>query len=458
MKAEDLCFNIYGCMHKYAKKIMKKSTHGEELEFYYYYHLPSMMTLKGEDNKIIFNELCLGKPCVSIKAEELFYGENASYKTKTQIKNQELKKNTKRNNAPDAWKAMIENAKVPNGWKNAGFYLTGYILEKKQWVLSSWIWTSAAIGRYFHGNHFCVEAKDIADAFLRHQEAEGGWIVRHDYESQRIVPMMAPNDSAYICTNSILPVYIQTREEKYLEAAEKCAKWIIQTARADGLVYLGKDMSRREWITNKNIVDIGFTGGFFARLYEITGNQQYYDFLKKFEQSYLKIFFDGSKRLFHTSINKDDKGIGGYFARGQAWALEGLIPSYLVLKDEKILKCIEATVESLIANQKRNGAWSYNFQKPLMGEDCKGISVIARNLLEYYKEIKQDKKVINCVEKAIKWCENHTMLSGECAGGIFSYSVEGSVVHDLYSSTAFTYASAYALETKEGLNMIKGRN
>ena len=34
----------------------------------------------------------------------------------------------------------------------------------------------------------------------------------------------------------------------------------------------------------------------------------------------------------------------------------------------------------------------------------------------------------------------------EAEGGIFSYCMEGAVVHHLYTSTAFVYSSAYAIE------------
>ena len=63
------------------------------------------------------------------------------------------------------------------------------------------------------------------------------------------------------------------------------------------------------------------------------------------------------------------------FARGQAWALEGLIPAYRVLKNKELYDVINDTVDMLIQSQSECGAWHYNLTKPLMGFDCKGFQL-----------------------------------------------------------------------------------
>ncbi len=266
--------------------------------------------------------------------------------------------------------------------------------------------------------------------------------------------MLAPNDSAYIANNTFITLYEKTKDEKYLNIARKCADWIIETARSDGMVFTGYNMRDQKWDKNCVIVDVGFTGGLFARLFEHTNDDKYLAFLKRFIERYIELFYIPDKEGFCTSIDKDNKRQGGMFSRGQAWALEGLIPAYKVLKDNRIKQVIDGTVVTLLRKQLRNGGWSYNLTKPLLGEDCKAVSVIAKDMMEWYK-ITKDVRIRESAQKALQWCCNHTATEGEAAGGIFSFCMEGAIVHNHYSSCAFVYASAYAVELSE---MLKGCN
>ena len=104
--------------------------------------------------------------------------------------------------------------------------------------------------------------------------------------------------------------------------------------------------------------------------------------------------------------------------------------------------------------QKNDGGWSYNLLRPLMGEDCKAIPVIAKCLLDWYELEDQDQRLIVSAQRALEWCAKHTATNGTAAGGIFSYTIEGAIVHHMYTSTAFVYGSSYALEVKNKLDRL----
>lgn len=91
------------------------------------------------------------------------------------------------------------------------------------------------------------KARIIVDKIIELQQDCGGWIVRNDYDSEGAVPVLAPNDSAYTANNACLEFYLSTGEQKYLDATVKCAEWIINTAREDGMVYVGYDTKRKHW-------------------------------------------------------------------------------------------------------------------------------------------------------------------------------------------------------------------
>lgn len=356
---------------------------------------------------------------------------------------------TQQENAVDNWKQFIFQSAIPSGdFHNMLF--AGYVAENNTWCLPSWIWTNAAVVREACDCGNLDFAKTIAKGLAERQQKCGGWIVRNDYDKHGAIPMLAPNDSAYIANNAFLTLYEQTKEEKYLIIAKRCADWIIETARPDGMVYVGYNMRDEKWDKNCVIVDVGFTAGLFARLVEITHEEKYFTFLRRFTKCYVELFYIHQKHGFCTSIDKNNRQQGGMFARGQAWALEGLIPAYKVLKNENIKQVIEETIDNLLSKQLRNGGWSYNFSKPLLGEDCKAVSVIAKDMMEWYK-ISNDERIRKSASKALDWCCKHTAIEGEATGGIFSFCMEGAIVQNLYTSCAFVYSSAYAIELYEML-------
>lgn len=345
------------------------------------------------------------------------------------------------------WRQFIDQANIPGGYRNAGLKYAGYIASgRNSWCLPSWIWTNAAVVRCMCLFGEFDQALLVGDKLLSKQEDEGGWIVRSDYTPYDEIPIMAPNDSAYIANNACLSLYAMTGEVKYLNAARKCADWIMDSARADGLVWTGYDKKSCQWIKKHTIVDTGFTAGLFAKLCLITGDIRYRKFLERFVDRFVELFFDPKSGSFATSIDEKDVKVGGRFARGQAWALEGLIPAYVVLRDESIKGIIEASVDSLLREQLPNGGWAYNFDRAYYGEDCKGVPVIAKSLMEWHAVVGDDRLLLSA-RRALEWCITRTSLSGEAAGGIFSFNLEGAVVHNLYTETAFVYSSAYALET-----------
>lgn len=352
------------------------------------------------------------------------------------------------------WPNFIAGSLIPEGMDFGGTHYAGYIAENKEWCLPSWIWTNAAIVRMYCQMGDVDKAKQIGAKIASYQQDSGGWIVRNDYDAKGAIPMLAPNDSAYIANNAFIPLYSQTGDDKYLVIAKHCADWIIETARPDGLVHTGYNIRDKKWDSENVIVDTGFTAGLFASLFELTGDNRYRVFLSRFVNRYIELFYISNKNGFCTSIGKQNQHQGGMFARGQAWALEGLIPAYRVLKDERIKTVINDTVDNLLKQQLSNGGWPYNLTRVLMGEDCKAVSVIAKDMMDWYG-VTKDKRIIESAKKALKWCSDHTVVEGEAAGGIFSYSVEGGIVKDLYTSCAFVYASTYAMELKTMLERCR---
>lgn len=462
MHAKDvkrMIYELYGTMHKMAKLLLKKnnrlSNKIKMVDFSANDFDRNDITLITSCESGFINENYYENMPESIKKNEVYPVENFVHSTFDSHYPVSFTKKKVRfrfaktiDEAFNNWGQFVKASQIPTGYRNGMCHFAGYIKEYQQWCLPSWIWTNAAIVRYYCLNNEFDKARVLGDLIISQQQPCGGWIVRNDYIQDDVIPELAPNDSCYIALNCCLTLYESTHEKKYLESAEKNANWIMETARKDGLVFFGYDVKKKVWIKDRNIVDIGFTAGLFARLYEITCKEEYFQFLQKFVQRYIEVFYISEKKCFATAVDENDKQHGGAFGRGQGWALEGLLPAYRVLKDEQIKQVINDTVQTLLQLQLKDGGWSYNLLNPFMGIDCKAVPVIAKCLVDWYMIGDKDIILLKSAQRALEWCANHTVNEGEVAGGIFSYTIEGAVVHHMYTNTAFVYASTYASEVK----------
>ena len=453
-------YELYGSLHRKAKKLLRRSNST---------NLYRMISIQDKEidgeGYLITTEEELGPyindmepipevlrtqdffPVENIVSQSSFHSYKDSYHIIRKCKESQL--GVEKENAEKLWMEFVKNSEIPRGYRNGGLHYAGYILDCEEWCLPSWIWTNAALVRMYCQIGELEKARILVDKIIELQQDCGGWIVRNDYDSDGAVPVLAPNDSAYTANNACLEFYLSTGEQKYLDATVKCAEWIINTAREDGMVYVGYDMKRKHWQKKQNIVDVGFTAGLFARLFECTKEEKYFVFLKRFTDKFIELFYIPSRNGFATSLDAEDKQLGGMFGRGQAWALEGLIPASRVLKNEKVTEVVQNTINTLIKVQDKRGGWAYNISRPMMGLDCKAISIIACSLMNWYTDHPDQISLKIASEKAYQWCIQHTLSEGRGKGGIYSYTTEGAIVHHLYTWTAFVYGSSYAIELKK---------
>ena len=450
----ECIYHIAGVLYKITKALLKRNPTNKVNIVWVYDNAARNIVFAGNsafqiNEKSISNEQ-------KLDATSLYYGDNYCINCQlsecnTSVINREKIEFT---NSYDAWVYAMNNAIIPDGYKNSGLAKVGFTLDSLQLCLSSWIWTSGKILQYYATHGELDKAKQLADNILARQEAVGGWVVRNDILNNRIVPVLAQNDSAFLANKGLLSLYEISGDKRYLAAAEKCAHWIMKSTREDGLVPTGIDAKTGEALDNRIIVDTGFTAGLFSKLYRLTHNEEYKMYAIDFCGSFIKYFFDTDKKWFATNIDKNYKKHGGSFFRGQAWALEGLIDTYEISKDERIFDTIESVSKMLIQFQLNNGGWSANIERWYMGEDGKGIPIVANLLLRWYVHSNCKEEIIVTVDKAIEWVKNHTNLKGPGCGLIFSYSFEGAISHSFYTRTAMYYSTAYAIELIEMRNKI----
>ncbi len=457
----DLKYRLYGVFNAFVRASRKKRAgNSERPTFLHAYQKSDLEFLRGVDCVVNGERLTDENfDSVFFKGDNwVFWGKNAS-KAKASYKAPSAAsvclRPEQRGSIREQWLGAIENAFVEDGWRNSGLFLTSYIREQKQWALSSWCWTSGAIVRALSRFGNKELARKCADALLAQQRDEGSWIVRYSiFPQSGWSRLTAPNDSAYIARSAMTTVYKDTGDVKYLESAKRCAQWVMDTAFEDGLVRFAFDIDHDRWVPT-NILDIGFTADLFAELYRLTQDDVYKDFMTKFIKVYVKTYYDKKAKFFASSISPERKQRGGYFSRGQGWAMEGVSAAYSVTQDPELYEIMEILTNSVANAQLKNGGWPGNFQKgrTLMGEDCKGIPVLAKSLLAWAPYSKNKDKLIASAQKAYDWCVKHTDRE---TGTITSFTTNGAIEYSPNTSVGILYANAYILEVEEMLRELKG--
>ena len=104
--------------------------------------------------------------------------------------------------APLFWHSFIDGSSIESS-DFIGLHFAGFVADSFEWCLSSWIWTNAACVRMYCSIGETEKAKSLCDRLISFQKDCGGWVVRNDYDSKGAIPVLAPNDSAYIANTCV---------------------------------------------------------------------------------------------------------------------------------------------------------------------------------------------------------------------------------------------------------------
>ena len=134
------------------------------------------------------------------------------------------------------------------------------------------------------------------------------------------------------------------------------------------------------------------------------------------------------------------------WARGQAWALLGLLDGYGAVPIARWLARARECANGLLRAQNRNGSWYYIMDDPGSGECAKATSILAYNLARLFK-VTGSSAYRQAAERALDWCQLHIYDGDDsCArGAITSHTTEGCIVGARDVNCGFLYSAAYYL-------------
>lgn len=342
-----------------------------------------------------------------------------------------------------------------------GTFRASYDYGVQDFRLNSWIWGSGIVIRALlarwrdTGNenlrdHAEMSGKKLLDL----QDDDGGFVVRWDYPRDTesgIERWRAPNDSAFLASNGLIHLYRVTNNSEYLRASIEVGQWILENALADdGKLAVGQ--CDGNWDFSWLYVDAGFVIGLFRKLYEETGDPRWKSGGKRFFSWYVEHMFVEEDGLFIKTWRARGDNQYEKYARGQGWALDGMIDASILLNDRSAEAIAVKLADTLVEHQRGDGGWNYLLDEPSSGVENKGTPVIAYHLARLGEQMNESKYTAAAL-RAIRWCEANQQLQFEAGyGGISSWSREGNIVGDRQATTAFGYANAYYLLARNTLS------
>ena len=343
-----------------------------------------------------------------------------------------------------------------------------YDLTQRTYRLNSWVWCSAAAVKALlsewsrRADKSVYQMAERVGKALRERQLTagpnaGGIEVRWDLDARRgdsygIVRWLAPNDTAFIASQAFLPLYEATGEAEYLEAARRAASWIRdQGMHGSGRLRAGCDATTGRWDDSWLYVDSMFVAGLFAGLAVLDRDGPW--------QEVLRSTLDDAVRRFSLPnglFAKTWRSSGGLdtvkWARGQAWALLGLLDGYGAVPTERWLERAIECANALLGLQNDNGSWNYLMDDPSSGECAKATAILAYNLARLFKATGAA-AYQHAAERALSWCQLHIYDGDDsCArGAITSHTAEGCIVGTRDVNCAFLYSAAYYLMARHEL-------
>ncbi len=337
-----------------------------------------------------------------------------------------------------------------------------YDLTQRTYRLNSWVWCSAAAVRALlsewsrTGDRSVYQMAVIVGDALRERQLTtgpnaGGVEVRWDLDASRgdsygIVRWLAPNDTAFIASEAFLPLYDATGETAYLEAARRAATWISEKGmHRSGRLLVGCDAATERWDDSWLYVDSMFVAGLFAGLAVRDRDGPWQEVLRSTLDDAVRRFslLNGLfAKTWCSSVELDTVK----WARGQAWALLGLLCAYEAVPTERWQARAIECADVLLCLQNRNGSWYYIMDDAGSGECAKATSILAYNLTRLFK-VTGSSAYRQAAERALDWCQLHIYDGDDsCArGAITSHTTEGCIVGARNVNCGFLYSAAYYL-------------
>jgi len=348
-----------------------------------------------------------------------------------------------------------------------GLYLF-YDLDARLFRNPLWTWTWGPEVRLFldaakrselrleaEANGWRQTACDLGETSLRFQindaagPVDGLFIARWDPSTQYpfgIGGHVSPPDGLFLLSWAWVPLYEETGNVRYLDAARKMALAIGRLLDGREIVpqdYLLHTAEWKAWVVDE--ASFGMEG--FAELFRITQDERFRKIGRRYMEQILAKFDrdDGLWQRFYF-IDTDQIVPAEGHTRGLAWAIEGLLAAHRLLPEDGYLLRAEKLAQHLVDAQHEAGCWSFLFHKPAedVGISEKGTAAWSFLFYRLYGETGENQYLVTA-RKALQWLIDYQYLGPDpdAFGSVVGCSPHSGVVYRDWFNLSCTYTSGF---------------
>ncbi|MCP5116368.1 MAG: hypothetical protein GY953_36525 [bacterium] len=132
--------------------------------------------------------------------------------------------------------------------------------------------------------------------------------------------------------------------------------------------------------------------------------------------------------------------------RGLSWAMMGLLASHRLLPSEGYLNKARRMAEHLMRAQRRDGSWTFQYDKPEaeVGISEKGTAIWSLLFYRLFAETR-DPRHLKAARKALAWCtaRRETGPDPNALGGIIGITAASGVVYRRWYPLICTYTMSF---------------
>ena len=206
---------------------------------------------------------------------------------------------------------------------------------------------------------------------------------------------------------TLLMLYNKTGDNKYLESARLGADWLLTMQNPDGSILSWVEKANGIWVysTKESYLYSGQVLSALSRIYDATGNQEYYDAAQKIAQRFAGIIED--RGYYLGDDYRDPNPISS------SWVLLSLFDFYKISQDEIFLDHVINSSEYLIRRQRSDTKDLLNLGRWEGSYTTSGNGWLCEVMVEIYQFFK-DTDLINSdyykqqIINSIRWLIQHT--------------------------------------------------
>ena len=342
-----------------------------------------------------------------------------------------------------------------------------YDFDAKTFRTSHWVWTWGIVIRLFlsaaqSGIPLRYTSKELINAALKmgetslrfqaeaKNEPEDGVVcVRQDlwpsvdYEYHGCY---SHADSMFLAGYGWIPLYEQTGDSRYLDAAQRILDAIERTNSSFPIIPQDYYQKEKKWAPH-GINESGFGMKGLSQLCRICPTGHNLEVTREYMRQHMQIYQLENglwNRYYHFSDNRIEPC--NFWTRGMGWGMISLLSAVDVFPEEDYLLYAEKMAAQLMEYQDSSGCWAHQFNSSISdtGACEKSTSLWCMLFYELYAKTR-NLSYLHTAQKALKWCLSHQYqgIDPDACGSLIGCSMNSGIVYRNWFNMACAYSSAF---------------